>query len=174
MDQEINKDEVVETTEVKEVKLNAEELLKDLKDTRAESKARRLALKERDNLLKELIGLDPDAEVSDWKKHIDEFKNSLTKKEQEILTKVNNRLIESELKTKGEDYDLKLLNKLLDKSKITVEDETIKGLQEQLEELEKEYPAIKKVKNTGSSVNPANANNIKETKLQELRKQMGL
>ena len=69
---------------------------------------------------------------------------------------------------------MKLANKLLDKSKITIDDDgNITGLQEALKELEKEFPEI--IKNTTSGgANPIL--NDKKTDKQEnlFKKALGL
>lgn len=111
---------------------------------REEAKNYRLTAKQYESSLKEVLGLDAKADISDLGNLIKGFKDTQSKAINDTLAVANNRLISAELKGLT-DYNSKLVEKLLDKSKITVEaNGEVKGINEQLAELEKEFPEIKK------------------------------
>jgi hypothetical protein len=129
-----------------------------VKGLREEAKMHRLAKKSVEGKLKALIGLKDDEDVDDAK--IAAYKDTQSKAANEAISKANARLIAAEIK--GLDgYDTKLVAKLIDHSKITIADDgTVKGITEQLPELEKEFPAIKAIA-SGSPANPPGASNSK-------------
>lgn len=137
-----------------------------VEELRQEAKSRRLALREKETMLKQLLGVDAETDITDYKKLIEDYNNNLTKREQEIMSKANEKLIKAEVASKSE-YNQKLLSKLLDYSKITMGDDGVVGLDEQLIELEKEFPEIKKViTDTGKALNPPPQNTKSYTKAQ--------
>lgn len=77
------------------------------------------------------------------------------------LQKANDRLILSEIKSL-DGYDVKLLARLLDKSKITIDDNNnISGLKEAVTALETEFPSIKIAVKAGGA-NPPLAGSLTE------------
>ena len=86
-----------------------------------------------------------------------------TKHQQEVtaaMQKANDRLLQAEVKSL-EGYDSKLILRLLDKSKVKIdEDGNITGLKETVEELAKEFPAILKTAPSTSPANPPNAGGV--------------
>lgn len=115
-----------------------------VKSLREESKAHRLTAKTYESKLREALGLNPDADISNLDALINSHKESTTKQIAEAMNKANESLIKAEIKSVSDKYDVKLLDKLLDKSKITIENGEVKGLTEALTELEKEFPVILK------------------------------
>lgn len=112
---------------------------------REESAGHRVTAKKYEAALKTVFGIEADAELGDdLEGHI----NSLNKKNesaiQNALNKANNRLIAAELRTR-DGYDHKLLEKVIDLSKVTVGDNgEVKGLDDAIKVAETEYPAVKK------------------------------
>jgi len=74
---------------------------------------------------------------------VGDLSERLTAREAAILEKSNSRLIAAEMKGL-EGYDIKLLDKLIDHSKITVDENgDVKGMKEAVEACAKEYPQVK-------------------------------
>jgi hypothetical protein len=122
---------------------------------REEAKANRLAKKAVEAKLKTLIGLKDDEDIDDAK--ITAYQTNQQKTVTEAVSKANARLISAEIKSL-EGYDAKLLDRLVDRSKITIDEAgEIKGLSEQLPALEAEFPAIKKAFVPANAANPANS-----------------
>lgn len=148
------------TPEVKapEPKLFSEDYVKTIREEAKENRlARKAAEEERDNLalkFKEVIGLKPEDPLKD--ESITLYKENLTKNMNAALEKANERLLQAEIKSL-DGYDVKLVSRLLDRSKVTIEEDgTIKGLKEAITALEEEFPQIRKGTQTGGANPPPN------------------
>jgi len=129
---------------------------------REEAKTNRLAKKNLETKVKSLIGLKDDEEIDDAK--INTYQANLTKAQSEAIAKANARLLTAEIK-QLEGYDSKLIERLLDKSKVTItEDGEVTGLKEAVEALEVEFPLIKK---SGVPNNPANPPSSTVTEIEQ-------
>lgn len=150
----------------KEPRLFSEDYVKALRSEAAEN---RVKAKNLEKKLKNLLGIKEDEVVEDWDTVITNYQLNLQKSQQEQLEKVKELLFQAELKRFENQYNLKLVNKLLDKSKIQINDNgNIIGLQEALKELEKEFPEIVK-NNVNAGANPV-LNDNKTDKLEEMFK----
>lgn len=110
---------------------------------REEAKNHRLAKKSAESLLRKVIGLKDDDEIDETK--ITAYQTNQQKAISDAMAAANNRIIEAEIKGMADHYDIKLLGRLIDRSKITVDDKgDVKGITEQLDALALEFPAIKK------------------------------
>jgi len=127
---------------------------------REESKNHRLAKKATEAKLRNILGLKEEDELSDAT--IAAFQ---TKRQQELdqaVLKANARLLKAEIKSL-EGYDAKLVERLLDRSKVKIDDDgEVTGLKEALVELEKEFPQIKLQPNNGGPANPPPAGTVDE------------
>lgn len=148
------------TPEVKapEPKLFSEDYVKTIREEAKENRlARKAAEEERDNLalkFKEVIGLKPEDPLKD--ESITLYKENLTKNMNAALEKANERLLQAEIKSL-DGYDVKLVSRLLDRSKVTIEEDgTIKGLKEAITALEEEFPQIRRGTQTGGANPPPN------------------
>lgn len=148
------------TTEVKapEPKLFSEDYVKTIREEAKENRlARKAAEEERDNLalkFKEVIGLKPEDPLKD--ESITLYKENLTKNMNAALEKANERLLQAEIKSL-DGYDVKLVSRLLDRSKVMIEEDgTVKGLKEAITALEEEFPQIRKGTQTGGANPPPN------------------
>lgn len=131
---------------------------------REEAKTNRLAKKNLEAKIKTLIGLKDDEDIDDAK--ITTFQANLTKAQSEAIAKANARLLTAEIK-QLEGYDSKLIERLLDKSKVVItEDGEVTGLKEAVEALEAEFPLIKKSTIPGSPANPPGATQTEIEKLE--------
>ena len=112
---------------------------------RNESANYRTTAKKYEAALKTVFGIDADAELGDdLEGHINALNQRNEAAQQDALAKANNRLIAAELRTR-DGYDHKLLEKVIDLSKVTVDDNgEVKGLDEAIKAAETEYPAVKK------------------------------
>ena len=148
------------TPEVKapEPKLFSEDYVKTIREEAKENRlARKAAEEERDNLalkFKDIIGLKPEDPLKD--ESITLYKENLTKNMNAALEKANERLLQAEIKSL-DGYDVKLVSRLLDRSKVTIEEDgTVKGLKEAITALEEEFPQIRKGTQTGGANPPPN------------------
>ena len=148
------------TTEVKapEPKLFSEDYVKTIREEAKENRlARKAAEEERDNLalkFKDVIGLKPEDPLKD--ESITLYKENLTKNMNTALEKANERLLQAEIKSL-DGYDVKLVSRLLDRSKVMIEEDgTVKGLKEAITALEEEFPQIRKGTQTGGANPPPN------------------
>jgi len=148
------------TTEVKapEPKLFSEDYVKTIREEAKEHRlARKAAEEERDNLalkFKDVIGLKPEDPLKD--ESITLYKENLTKNMNTALEKANERLLQAEIKSL-DGYDVKLVSRLLDRSKVMIEEDgTVKGLKEAITALEEEFPQIRKGTQTGGANPPPN------------------
>lgn len=130
-----------------------------VKTVREEAKENRLARKAAEAEViavkakfKTLIGLKDTDELDDSK--ITAYQSAQEQKLTTALQKANERLLQAEIKSL-EGYDAKLVDRLLDKSKVTIaEDGTITGLAEAVTALETEFPSIKIVVKAGGANPP--------------------
>lgn len=125
-----------------------------VKSLRDENKDLRLKGKAAEAKLKTLLGLKDDEDIDDAK--ITAYQNNLTKAQNDAIAKANARLITAEIKSQ-DGYDVKLVERLLDKSKLTIGDDgSVTGLKEALTALEAEFPQIKIGTPATPGVNPPN------------------
>ena len=165
------------TPEVKapEPKLFSEDYVKTIREEAKENRlARKAAEEERDNLalkFKDVIGLKPEDPLKD--ESITLYKENLTKNMNTALEKANERLLQAEIKSL-DGYDVKLVSRLLDRSKVMIEEDgTVKGLKEAITALEEEFPQIRKgTQNGGANPPPNNATEVEvlEQKLKQAHK----
>lgn len=165
--QNLNDDNTNNSSEQIENKVFSEDYVKAL---RGESKQYRLRAKNYETKLRQILSLNEDADISDLDTLIHNFQENLSKTQNERVEKAKELLFQAELKKLENQYNLKLVNKLLDKSKITVDDDgNISGLQEALKELEKEFPEIVKNNQSNGGANPV-FDGKKTDRLEELFK----
>ena len=139
-----------------------------VKGLREEAKANRIQAKNYRLQLAKLLGLKDEDDVDDSK--ITAFQEKSQKEREALIQKANARLLAAEIKAL-DGYNAKLVDRLLDKSKVTVEEDgTIKGLKEAVEELAKEFPEVKIVAAGSGGVNPPPKNSELETLKQKLEK----
>ena len=109
---------------------------------REEAKTNRLARKAADARLRDVIGLKPDDEINDEK--VNGYKSQRDKALTDAMATANTRLIAAAIRAL-DGYNTKLVEKLVDRSKITVADDgSIKGLKEAVDALLVDFPEIKK------------------------------
>jgi len=117
--------------------------------------------------LRSLMGLAPDAELNETM--ITNFQKEQAQAQKEALKVANARLLTAEIKSL-DGYNAKLVEKLLDKSKVTIADDgTVTGLAEAVAELEKEFPEIKTVSVGTGGANPAGGGGTTQTELERLQ-----
>lgn len=127
---------------------------------REEAKTNRIAKKAAEAKLKTLLGLKDDEDIDDAK--ITAFQAKHQVELSTALQKANARLISAEIKSL-EGYDAKLVERLLDKSKLNISDDgTVTGLKEAVAELEKEFPQIKLTAPATPGANPPGADTLTE------------
>ena len=137
----------VTTTTPAAPKTFSEEYVKELRE---ENKTFRQNKKAAEDKIRKLVGLKDDEDIDDSK--ITAWQTAQQKAITDKANLANERLIKAEIKSL-DGYDSKLVERLLDKSKVTIADDgTVKGITEQLADLEKEFPVIKKA----VAANPAN------------------
>lgn len=120
---------------------------------REEAKTYRLGKKAVESKLRSLLGLKDDDVIDD--NAIATYQLSQQQLVSNAMVKANERLISAEIKTL-EGYDSKLVERLLDKSKIEIkEDGSIIGLKDAVEALAVEFPLIKKAQEVPATP-PAN------------------
>ena len=140
-----------------------------VKQLREEAKDHRLAKKAAESKLRTLIGLKEDEDVDD--KKITAFQTQQQQAIATALEKANNRLLSAEIKSLG-GYDHKLVERLLDKSKVTItEDGNVEGLKEAVEALTTEFPAVKIPAKGGGGANPPSGGG-NEAELDQLKAQV--
>lgn len=154
--QNLNNDD--NTNDNQEQKLFTEDYVKTL---RGEAKQYRIKAKTLETKLRQILNLADDADITDLDSIITNYKENLTKTQNERIEKAKELLFQAELKKLENTYNMKLVNKLLDKSKIQINDDgNITGLQEALKELSEEYPEIIK-NNANAGANPILDTNAK-------------
>ena len=141
-----------------------------VKQLREEAKDYRIGKKNVEAKLKELLGLKPEEELDDAK--VTAYKADVEARITKVTAIANERLILAEIRSLAE-YDIKLLEKLIDRSKITVaEDGTVTGIKEQVALIEAEFPVIKKMATGSPAANPANSSGAQVTEKQQLETQL--
>lgn len=120
---------------------------------REEAKTNRLLKKQREAQLRNLIGLKDDEDITD--SAITAFVARSQSETDAAIAKANERLILAAIRGLA-GYDAKLLERLIDKSKLKINDDgDVEGLVEAAADLEKEFPQVKVQENTGPGPNPA-------------------
>lgn len=144
---------------------------------REEAKENRLARKAAEDAnkanmakIKTLLGLTEEDSLDDAK--IAEYQTKQANDLTAVMQKANERLITAEIKSL-DGYDAKLVERLLDKSKLEIgEDGTITGLQEAVEALAVEFPSVKvSVRRDGSNPPPPNTKTFDE-QYEDLKKEI--
>jgi hypothetical protein len=117
--------------------------------------------------IRTIMGLGADVEINDTM--VSNFIKDQGKAQAEALKTANARLLSAEIKSL-QGYDAKLVDRLLDKSKITIGDDgTVTGLTEAVAALEAEFPAIKIGTGSGTGgANPAGGGGTGLTEIQQL------
>lgn len=134
-------------------KVFSEEYVQSLRE---EAKSHRLIKKQREAQLRTVLGLKDDEEVTEAA--IAAYKQTTEAQIQSAQAKANDRLILAAIRSMTE-YDTKLLERLVDKSKLTITDNgDVEGLNEAIEALLTEFPQIKK-SDTASGVTGVNPKN---------------
>ena len=138
-------------------KVWTDEYVQSLRD---EAKQHRLARKAAEANLRKLIGLKDDEEIDDGK--LTAYQTKQAQAIADATAKANAKLVAAEIKAL-QGYDIKLLDRLLDRSKLTVADDgTVNGLAEQLAALETDFPMIKQTAPAAPpGANPPGAGNAK-------------
>ena len=122
---------------------------------RGESANHRTRARAAETALRQVLGLGETDDLGDVNARISAFKASQESAQAKALEKANARLIAAEMKSLT-DYDQKLLGKLIDLSKVTVDDSgAVKGLKEAAEAAAKEFPQLRI--STRQSFAPANS-----------------
>ena len=144
----------------------SEDYVHSLREENKENRLARKAAEEKAKQLKEssdafkskfgnLFGLADGEELDEGK---------VAKFTQSIISKADSKLILAEVKSL-DGYDTKLVERLLDRSKVKIADDgTVTGLKEAVEALALEFPSIK-IQPKGNSVNPPPA--VSKTALDE-------
>ena len=141
-----------------------------VKSLRGEAANHRTEKQKYQTHLRTLMGLAPDAELNETM--IANFQKEQATATKKTLETANARLLSAEIKSL-QGYDAKLVERLLDKSKITIgEDGTITGLTEAVTALEAEFPAIKVGTQSGGGANPAGGGGTKLTEIQQLEEDL--
>ena len=159
-----------------EPKLFSEDYVKTIREEAKENRLARKAAEQQYEAItlkvKELIGLKPEDQLKE--EHFATYKQKIESEKAEMLTKANEKLLQAEIKSL-DGYDVKLVSRLLDRSKVTIEEDgTVKGLKEAITALEEEFPQIRKgTQNGGANPPPNNATEIEvlEQKLKQAHKE---
>lgn len=146
-----------------------------VKALREESKERRTSQKAVEVKLKKILGLKDEDDISDEK--ITAYQTAQQTQLTAALQKANDRLLQAEIR--GLDgYEPKLVERLLDRSKVKITDEgEVTGLKEAVEALATEFPQVKKTATNGSGgANPPPGDSSAKEAAEDaaLRKSMGL
>lgn len=113
-----------------------------VKALRTENKNHRLTAKSYETALKGILGVD---DLNDLDNKIQSFTAQQAKAISEATATANERLIKAELKAKTAGYDEKLLMKLIDMTKIAINEQgAITGIDEAIKAVEDEFPQVKK------------------------------
>jgi len=140
------------------------------KENRIARKAAETKAKESDAKLKALIGLNDDDSLDDAK--IAEYQVKQAIDLTAAVQKANARLIKAEIKSL-DGYDSKLVERLLDKSKIEIDDDgTVTGLTEAVEALAVEFPLIKVSKTQRGANPPLEGKKTVRDELNDLREEV--
>lgn len=110
---------------------------------RRESAGYRTTARTYESTLRTVLGLKEGEELGDLNARVTAFKQAQQKQIDDTITAANQRLISAELKALT-GYDHKLLAKVIDLSKVKVDDQgNVTGLKEAVEAAAKEFPAVK-------------------------------
>jgi hypothetical protein len=108
---------------------------------REEAKNHRIRAKSAEATLRSLLGLNDGEEITDTK--IAAYKQKIAAEASAAVEKANARLISAEIKGLS-GYDAKLVDRLIDRSKIKVDESgAVIGLKDALDALSTEFPQIK-------------------------------
>ena len=111
-------------------------------DLREESKGYRQAAKTYENALRKVLNVPDGEDLGNIEKRITAMNDAQAKAAKDALAMANARLIAAEMKAL-DGYDQKLLAKVIDMNKISVDENgEVKGVKEAAEEAAKEYPAV--------------------------------
>lgn len=111
---------------------------------REEAKNWRLNTRKYETKLKEVLGLNPNADLENVDDLITNFKTNQSKTIEQALNKSKELMLKAEIKALSNNYNTKLLDRLLDKSKISIDDDgKVVGLDDVLKEIETEFPEIR-------------------------------
>lgn len=112
-------------------------------ELRRESAGYRTTAKTYEAALRKALGLKDDEDLGNLDGCLAAYQQAQQKQINDALAAANWRLINAELKSL-EGYDHKLLSKVIDLSKVTVDDKgEVTGLKEAVEAAAKEFPAVK-------------------------------
>ena len=132
---------------------------------REEAKENRIARKAAEAKLRALIGLKDDEDIDDAK--ITAYQTTQSALVTAALEKANARLITAAIKGL-EGYDSKLVDRLIDKSKLTITDAgEVEGLTELIKTLETEFPQVKISTHTPGANPPPAASTTETQQMQD-------
>ncbi len=115
-----------------------------VKALRGESAGYRTRAKAAETALREVLGIGDAEPLGDLSARLTAYRDARNKAQAAAVQKVNDRLIGAAIRAL-EGYDTKLLEKLVDRSKLSVGDDgTVTGLEEAAKAVAEEYPAVKK------------------------------
>lgn len=110
---------------------------------RRESAGYRTTAKTYESTLRTMLGLKDGEEMGDLNARVTAFQQAQQKQIDDTITAANQRLISAEMKAL-QGYDHKLLAKVIDLSKVKVDDQgNVTGVKEAAEAAAKEFPAVK-------------------------------
>lgn len=111
---------------------------------RNEAAGHRTKAKSLEKALRKVLGVADGEELGDIDNRITAFSQANETALQNAIKTANDRLIAAEIRSL-EDYEHKLLEKVIDRTKITVDENgVVKGLDEAVKAAEEEFPAVKK------------------------------
>ena len=117
-----------------------------VKALRNESAGYRTTAKTYENALRKVLNIEEGTKLDNLDNRITAMQEATAQQIKDTMSKANSRLISAEIRGL-EGYDSKLLAKVIDYSKITVDDDgNVTGLKEAAEEAANEYPAVLKEK----------------------------
>lgn len=112
-------------------------------DLRSESAGYRTRAKNYETALRSVLGLKDTDELGDVNARVSAFQQNLTTQQQAARQAADKRIIGAQMSSL-EGYDVKLLEKVIDLSDVTVKDDgTVEGLQAAAEKAAQEFPAVK-------------------------------
>lgn len=142
---EIKSDKVSQKTYTEEyVNQLKEENQAYIHSLREEAKTWRLLTRTNETKLKEVLGLNPTADLTNVDDVITAYKATQSKTIDDAVNKSKTLMLKAEIKSLGTDYNTKLLDRLMDKTKISIDDDgNVIGLQDVLKEIEVEFPEVR-------------------------------